>query len=366
MLLACCGAALATTVDDRAAGRSSAPADASRVPPPGIRFFDLHDPGLVDSWPGFLATTPMLNDELLPPPLRERLTNTVATYRSLTPVGRPAFFVATYFDLLSERLLAAEAGADASILPLKVCPVFTSGSDASVSSLLAVASGLPDALFVHAPGEPGRYRYLFLQTEISHCRFLAAMRTSRATPLQQAGHAGPAAVSLPFRAAARRYTAVLHNKEELRALLETVGEIDAIATFRRQMPKRPRDEADVLGFIRLLSLLATDGRSGYAAIPVLYPMLTESAHAATPEALHIADALAMAYELRTAFRRIVPFAIHDTEALLRAKLNVMEALAGGGRVADDRTATLLEQFVTGADLLLVTSVAHEKMPLIGD
>jgi hypothetical protein len=44
----------------------------------------------------------------------------------------------------------------------------------------------------------------------------------------------------------------------------------------------------------------------------------------------------------------------------------MKALAEGSDIPDDRIASLLEQFVTGADLLLATTLAQEKMPLIGD
>lgn len=372
VVLACCAAASATTADPPRPGPSSGQATAEIAFPPAVRLFDLHDPALMSAWPGFLATTPMLNDEPLPMSLQERLANVVATYRSLTPVDRPAFFVATYFDVLSDRLLAAGAGKQGEILPLRVCPVFANGTGASVSSLLAVASGLPDELFVNAPGEAERYRYLFLQTEFSHCRFLAAMNAAAAGRAPIAKRTGASTtVTLPFSVDLRNYTAVLGSKEELRALVETVGEVDAIARFRQQVPGGlVRDEADVLGFIRLLSLLATHGKSGYAAIPVLYPRLNgsnDNLHDDAPASLRIADALDLAYRARDAFRRIVPFAIRDTDELLNAKLAVMEALAeGSDGLADERIVSLLEGFVTGADLLLVTTVAQEKMPLIVD
>jgi hypothetical protein len=371
VLLFCCSATLAPA-SCRAAGAVDEQGNTSNNSAQGIKLFDLHDPELMSEWPDFLATTPMLNDELLPSSLQDRLTNLVATYRSLTPVDRPAFFVATYFDVLSERLLAVDADEEDKILPLQVCPVFVSGNDASVSSLLAMASGLPEELFVNAPGEPEHYRYLFLQTEFSHCRFLATIKAGEATrqPMPADRHAGAAAVSFPFSVDLRSYIAVLGNKEELRALVETVGEVDAIAKFRQQVSPQPaRDEAEVLSFVRLVSLLATDGRSGYAAIPVLYPMLSESAdeeRTAESESLRIADALDLAYRARDVFRQIVPFGIRDTDELLSAKLTVMKALAEGSDIPDDRIASLLEQFVTGADLLLATTLAQEKMPLIGD
>jgi hypothetical protein len=350
--LSCWGAASATAAEGVAAQPVAQYEYVHDIAPLGVRLFDLHDPGLMSSWPGFLATTPMQNDEFLPASLQTQLTRVVATYQSLTPVGRPAFFVATYFDVLSERLLGGLEH-DSDILPMQVCPVFASGSDAAVSSLLAVASGLPDAVFVNAPGQPERYRYLFLQTEFSHCRFLAT------AAVQAPGNNG-----LSFDVGRRSYTATLRTKQELRALLEAIGEVDAVSMFTQQMPSRDaRDEAEVLRFIRLLSLLATDGKSGYAAIPVLFPLLSEGAddvNAAETGSLRIADALDLAYEVRAAFRRIVRFPIRDTEELQDAKLAVMKALAEGGDylATDERISALLDQFVNGSDLLLAGSVAQ--------
>ncbi len=373
-LLFCYGAALAITAEVWEARPVDEAGDISNFPPLDVRLFDLHDPGLMDTWSSFLATTPMLNDELLPGSLQNRLTNVVATYQLLTPVDRPAFFVATYFDLLSERLLKVNVGQESEIFPMQVCPVFASGNDAPVSSLLAVASGLPDALFVNAPGQPERYRYLFLQTEFSHCRFLAALQASEETrlPVQAGILADTVVTSLSFDVGMRTYTATLSTKEELRALVETVGEVDAVAMFRQQMPGRSAlDEAEVLRFVRLLSLLATDGQSGYAAIPVLFPLLSEDAdkvYTAKTESLRIADALDLAFQAREAFRQIVPSPIRDTDELLGAKLTVMTALAKGGdyQAADDRITSLLDQFVNGSDLLLATTIAQEEMPLIKD
>jgi hypothetical protein len=345
----------------------------STISSQGVEVFDLHDPGLMSHWSTFLATTPMLNDQLLPPSLQDRLKNVVATYRFLTPADRPAFFVATYFDLLSERLLAVHADDGSEILPMRVCPVFTSGADASVTSLLAVASGLPDELFVNAPGRPERYRYLFLQTEFSHCRFLGAIRAAAESrrPGPAGRHAETGSAILSFTVGARRFNAVLSSKEEFRALLETVGEVDAVTTFREQMPRRRAvDEAEVLCFIRLLSLLATDGRSGYAAIPVLFPLLSAvgaDGHTAEAESLLIVDALELAFEVRDVFRQIVPFEIRSLGELLNAKLAVSQALEDGAHQEEDvRVTALLEQFVAGSDLLLATTIAQEKMPLTKD
>jgi hypothetical protein len=362
------GAASVTTaglaVEEPVAGQP----DGHNMPPLGVRLFDLHDPGLMSSWPGFVATTPMLNDELLPASLQSRLTKVVETYRALTPVGRPAFFVATYFDVLSERLLSG-VDHESKILPMQVCPVFASGSDAAVSSLLAVASGLPDALFVNAPGQPERYRYLFLQTEFSHCRFLAAVQAPETIRLTtEAGErTGTVTAQLSFAVGMRSYTATLGTRQELRALLEAVGEVDAISMFTQQMPSRSAtDEGEVLRFTRLLSLLATDGKSGYAAIPVLFPLLSEGADevpSAETKSVRVADALELAYQVREAFRLIVPFPIRDTDELLRAKLAVMQALAAGGEyvAGDERITSLLDQFVTGSDLLLAAAIAEQAM-----
>lgn len=345
---------------------------------PGIRLFDLHEPGLMGTWGQFLATTRMLNEEPLPPALQNRLMSVVATYQALTPVDRPAFFVAQYFDLLSERLLSADAGSSRDVLPMQVCPVFASGADAPVESLLALASGLPDDLFVNAPGEPDRYRYLFLQTEFSHCRFLATLGAADETLLPVAGElpgvSGPAPARLSFTLGTRSWSADLNSADELRALVETVGDVDAIAAFRREMRSTgTADEAEVLAFIRLLSLFATRGSNGYAAVPVLFPLLSGSGDGAQAERLQagplqVADALSLAYAARAAFLDIVPFPIRTPEDLLGARLAVMEALAEGGvcRAGDERVKALLDRFVTGADLLLPTLLAQEKTPPIGD
>jgi hypothetical protein len=359
------GTASATTAELAAERPVDGQEEGHNIPPLGVRLFDLHDPALMSSWPGFLATTPMLNDEPLPPLLQSRLAKVVETYQALTPVGQPAFFVATYFDLLSERLLAGVEH-ESNIFPMQVCPVFASGSDAAVSSLLAVASGLPDALFVNAPGQPERYRYLFLQTEFSHCRFLAMVGGPEKIRLTAESGARPDTVSahLSFDVGMRTYTATLGTKQELRALLEAVGEVDAISMFTQQMPSRSAtDEAEVLRYTRLLSLLATDSKSGYAAIPVLFPLLSEGADefpAAGTRSVPVADALDLAYRVREAFRLIVPFPIRDTDELLRAKLAVMQALAAGGEylAGDERIRSLLNQFVNGSDLLLAAAIAQ--------
>jgi hypothetical protein len=370
-LLFLCTAALAASADPKGEGPEGAgQIDTATVPLADIALFDLHDPGLMESWGVLLATTPMLNGVLLPAELQDRLANAVATYRALTPNGQPAFFVATYFDLLSERLFAVSTAGGREISPMQVCPVFVSGADASVSELLAVASGLPEALFVHAAGRPERYRYLFLQSEFSHCNFLA--RTMAAyeprQSIQPEGHAATPFAKLSFDVGESSFTAILSTKKELRALLETVGDADAIAAFRREVAGRSTvDEAEVLIFIRLLSLLATDGKSGYAAIPVLLPLIFErtvAEYAASTESLRIADALALAYRARELFRRIAPFAIDDTQDLLNAKLAVMQALAErkDSELADEQLIELLDRFVTGTDLLL----GEKKMPLTKD
>jgi hypothetical protein len=373
-LLLSWAAALAASVDHE--GQAVEQEDTTLSPPGDIALFDLHDPGLMDSWRAFLATTPMLDGALLPPPLQSRLANIVEIYRSLTPDDKPAFFVATYFDLLSKRLLSAPdpTVGGSEILPMQVCPVFVSGTDASVSDLLAVASGLPKELFVHAAGRPDAYRHLFLQTEFSHCKFLettmAAYQPPR--PISAEGDAAMSVANLSFEVGESSYTAILSNKKELRALLETIGDADAITAFKRENATRSSgDEAEVLNFIRLLSLLATNGKSGYAAIPVLLPLVserTDDESVATPEPLRIADALALAYRTRELFRRIVPFAIRDTHDLQHAKVAVMHAVAADGARATTEQALLqlLDRFVIGSDLLLATSLADEKMPPIND
>jgi hypothetical protein len=213
-----------------------------------------------------------------------------------------------------------------------------------------------------------------LQTEYSHCKFLATTIAAHdpRQPIQAEGHDATAVANLSFEVGELSYTAALSTKKELRALLETVGDADAIATFRQESEThRTVDEAEVLTFIRLLSLLATDGMSGYAAIPVMLPLVSErgeGGYAGATESLRIADSLALAYRARELFSRIVPFAIRDTQDLLNAKFAVMQALAEDedNETSDERLIALLDQFVIGCDLLLATAPADKKMPLTSD
>lgn len=374
VLVSYCTAAPMAATGDSAGGAADTDKPISNGPPHGVTQFDLHDPDLMANWAYFLETTPMQNSLPLPSALRDRLTKVVAVYRSLTPADEPAFFVATYFDVLSRRLLVAGPEEAHEILPLRTCPVFASRAGASVSSLLAVASGLPGELFANAPGRPGHYRYLILQTEYSHCRFLASLRTEAAArvPVHEQHDEDAGVVRFSFVVGSRKRAACLTTKEELRAVLETVGDVEATSRFRGTTFGRPRaDEAEILAFARLLALLATDGKNGYAAIPVLYPLLDGDADGvddAEAACLPVADALQLAYRARAVFRRVVPFAVRDNESLLMAKLAVMQALseADGGAASDARLTGLLNRFVSGADLLLAPTVAYEKMPPVND
>lgn len=323
--------------------------------PPGVRLFDLHDPALTRIWTTFLATTPMLNDELLPQSLQQQLAQQVGLYKSVTAADQPVFFVATYFDILTENLLADRSQAQYEILPMRVCPVFASGAAAAVSQLLATASGLSDALFVNAPGHQERYRYLFLETEFSHCRFLSTL--SAVDDIDSI--TGVAGIS--FRVGLNDFSASVRSRKELRAVVETVGEIDAVRSFRKRWPASDSpDEADVLCFIRLLSLLASDSSYGYEAIPVLFPLLSATReNSGDSAALLVVDALHLAYELRVLFQELVPFPIDNTDDLRNAKLSVMRALAadvGAELRIDTQVSSLLQQFVVGSDLLLATAV----------
>lgn len=367
-----CLASSITSAESSSASQAQTRADFRTRPPPDVAMFDLHDPALMTDWARFLEQTPMLNEEPLPQYLKDRLTHVVGVYRTLTGTEQPAFFVATYFDVLASHLLADDGN---DIRPLRICPVFTNGSGASVSSLLAVASGLPGELFANAPGTPERYHYLFLQTEYSHCRFLAAMQAEEygSDQLPAAARGENGALHLSFQSGVESKTACVSRKEELRALLEALGDVDAVSMYRSSgYGHGSADEANVFGFARLLALLATDGKSGYAAIPVLYPLLDDHAnqeYEATAGCLQVADALVLAYKARAAFRQLVPFAIGDAESLLAAKLNVMAALSEEAEysgAADERLTALLERFVTDADLLLSPTLAYEKMPPVKD
>lgn len=356
-LLLICSATVAMKNEQRV--HSSVDEQPAAPAPKGVRLFDLHDPDLSRVWPEFLAATPMLDNRPVPPPLQNRLRTLVGTYRDLTAVGEPAYFVATYFDLLSEELLAKDVSLERTVLPMQVCPVFASGRDAAVSTLLATVSGLSTDLFLHAPGREERYRYLLLQTEFSHCNFLT---TARALAVDVAAHYPDP--NIAFHLDSRSLEAIVGSRDELRALVETVGEIEAIRSFRDKWPASgDADEADVLSFLRLLSLLATDSKNGYGAIPVLFPLLAGGGMDAAPTAsLAVADALELAYQARAAFRKLVPYRIHDAGDLWRAKLLVRNALTGVAAHSpiDTQITDLLQQFVDGADLLLAAVTPKQK------
>jgi hypothetical protein len=347
--------------------QNSAPdLDQEVVAPDGVRLFDLHDPALSISFANFLATTPMLNDRLLSAALQSRLARMVGTYRSLTPAEQPAFFVATHFDLLTDGLLADNGPGETQVLPMQVCPVFASGAAAPVEALLAAASGLPDALFVNAPGRQDRYRYLFLQTEFSHCRFFAGLGLGREAvaraPLTHGAERGKRRIA--FTVDGQGYMAAVDSRDQFRAIVETVGDVEAIRAFRAKWPGNDvPDEVDVLRYLRLLSLLATDGRNGYGAIPVLRPVFSTPAEAGPdPLSVPVAESLDLAYRLRARFRKLVSFPLRDIDDLRRANQLVSRALENPEPVElmDSRIANLLEQFVTGTDILLAADPPTRK------
>ncbi|MEJ2604875.1 MAG: hypothetical protein P8172_16625 [Gammaproteobacteria bacterium] len=138
------------------AALATAQAGLAASPPPGVAVFELHDPGLMPAWTEFLANTPMHNGVPIPQPVQLRMQSVVSNYRALTSTGRPAFFVATYFDLLSEQWLRERMEPAATLAPMTVCPVFRSGDHAPARSLLATVSNVPEAVFVDAPGLPER------------------------------------------------------------------------------------------------------------------------------------------------------------------------------------------------------------------
>jgi hypothetical protein len=372
-LLLQCLAALAASADYVGGSGEDERGESSTIAPRGVALFDLHDPELMGSWADFLEKTPMLNAKPLPSGLQGRLTNDVVVYQYLTPADQPAFFVATYFDVLIDNLLVADGEETIEIRPMQVCPVFTSGKDPSVSSHLAVATGLPDELFANAPGRPERYRNLFLQTEYSHCRFLAAFWAVDGTGVRFHAdeYQGKRLAHFSFEVGSRSYTACVGTRDELRALLEVLGDVDAISRVRgEESGRNSADETEVFSFARLLALLATDSKNGYAAIPVLYPMLNgqDDVHNAERGCLPIADALKLAYKAREAFRQLVTFSISDVETLSTAKLTVMRALSDDSYLltAGEQLTAILHRFVTGADLLLAPTLAYGRMPPVND
>jgi hypothetical protein len=172
------------------------------------------------------------------------------------------------------------------------------------------------------------------------------------------------APNISFRVGPRNFRVHVGSRDELRAIVETVGEIDAISAFRKQWPANGiADEADVLRYVRLLSLLATDSKNGYGAIPVLFPLLNSTGEYPDPSgSLEVSDALELAYRLRAVFRENVPIDIRDTDDLLRAKQSVMQAQADNVAFgpADAQIHGLLRQFVVGSDLLLPARAGKEN------
>jgi len=308
------------------------------APATNVRLFQLHDPALEQEWADFLATTPMLDQRPLPAALQRRLRRTLQVYQSATSATEPAYFVATYFDKLSDSMFAPRwaseldaarlpPSASGRVTPLATCPVFAGSRHTSAADLLALASGLPAGLFTGVSGSSERFDELFLLTEMSHCRFLAEFAANhlyaeRPPCDEQPGESQVLQRCLQFSVNGNGLTVFVSNREELRAVVETVGDVEATTEFRHRRPRTSaNDEADILRLVRLISLLTTDATTGYAAIPVMF-----KAVGAADETVDVRAALATAYRLRRAFRELVPFAVTTPESLREAARRVETAL----------------------------------------
>lgn len=218
----------------------------------GIRLFDPHQRGVDDEFREFLHEIPMTNLRPVPEKLVTETATALTLYRRPHVRPSPAYFVATNFDksinaLFSPReksTVRLRYGED--IYPQVICPVFASHAGRNSADLLSEASGLPAAYFASAPGSRDNYHYLFLLTEASHCGFLA--RTIYDPTLRGA----------------------LRNADELRAVLEGIGDFEASALFHNHRPpRRYADEADVLFAARVLAMFLRERTSAYTAIPAL-------------------------------------------------------------------------------------------------
>ncbi|MGH8195661.1 MAG: hypothetical protein ACREQ8_14865 [Woeseiaceae bacterium] len=217
-----------------------------------IQVFDLQAPDVSRDFRAFLSEIPMTNDRPVPGALVEDTVASLTFIKAATPAGEPSYFVASYIH--KTPLVAASESARERYLkrygefvyPQQVCPVFLDRAGANVPTLLSTAVNLPASLFEEVTGLVDNYDRLFGLTEASHCGFIAH-ELAEPTVL-------PPALS----------------RQELRTILEALGDFEATAVFRdAEYTGVTADEADVLFAARVLAMFMLERENAYTAIPGL-------------------------------------------------------------------------------------------------
>lgn len=217
-----------------------------------IRVFDLQADGVSEAFRDFMQTVPMTNDRQVPAKLVDDTVASLSFLKAATPPDVPAYFVAAYIHKTALVALPAEQRAyyagryGEAVYPQQVCPVFISSAGGGVPELLNVATNLPATWFGRTGGAPSAYQRLFALTEASHCGFIAR---ELANPTVLPAGLGP---------------------EDLRTILEALGDFEATAVMRTAAPGHDAaDESDVLFAARLLAALLLDRDNAYTAVPGL-------------------------------------------------------------------------------------------------
>lgn len=217
-----------------------------------IRIFDLHADGVSDAFRAFMQTVPMTNDRQVPGRLIDDTVASLAFLKAATPPGVPSYFVAAYIHKTALVRMSPDERAHylgrygEAVYPQQVCPVFISRTGSSVPELLSVATNLPAAWFDRTQGAPEVYARLFALTEASHCGFIAR-ELANPTIL-------PAGL----------------GQEDLRTILEALGDFEATAALRAATPPgASADEADTLFAARLLAMFLVARENAYTALPAL-------------------------------------------------------------------------------------------------
>lgn len=217
-----------------------------------VILFNIHTPGTIERFQGFLERTPMTNGHSVPTQLVADTTAALTFYSAMTRAQEPSYFVASYidksivlpFNAVKQQIFVGRYGED--LYPQSVCPVFASHANASKAMLLSMAVSLPATFFDKVPGKVENYHRLFLMTEASHCGFLA--RTIHDADLQR----------------------IMTDEKRFKRILEAIGDYEAILAFRAENNNAQQaDETDVLLAARILGMFLNDEADIYTTTPAL-------------------------------------------------------------------------------------------------
>lgn len=217
-----------------------------------IRIFELQAPNVSAQFRAFLSEVPMTNDRPVPGALIDDTVASLLFLKSATPADEPSYFVASY---IHKTPLVASSSAfreryleryGETVYPQQVCPVFLDRAEASVPKLLSTAVNLPSRWFRNVTGTAEDFDRLFGLTEASHCGFIARELVN------------PTVIPRGL------------DRQELRTMLEALGDYEAMAVFRATgSTQELADAADVLYAGRLLAMFLLERRSPYTPIPAL-------------------------------------------------------------------------------------------------